>query len=303
MIATDLSGGVAIHSVLVATDFSAASVKAQRHGISIARHFQSRFYLAHIVSSVGLNMVAADAREDAMKITLREMTDLEYAMEQNGSLQGLSHEFILGRGDVWTELQAVIRRHQIDLIVIGTHARHGIEKMILGSVAEKIIREADQLVLTVGPQSGSDASLVSTEGVLTFLFPTNFGASSLKALPHAISFCNHFRAKLVLLHVAPSSRLVAAGLILEEQKIPPREIHTRLRNLIPANALSVAPEFMVALGDRGEQILHAAHSLPADLIIMGLDHANHGRAAAHLPATTTYNVICQARCAVLTVRN
>ncbi len=298
-----VSSGVMIHSVLAATDFSPASGKAQRHGLSIARHFHAKFFLAHVVPSVGLNMVAADAREDALKLALQEITERERAMVQDGTLQGLSHEFILSHGDAWTELQAIIRQHQIDLIVIGTHARHGIEKMILGSVAEKIIREADPLVLTVGPQSGSDAALENTNGARMFLFPTNFGAASLQALPHAISFSNHFRAKLVLLHVAPSSRLTAAGLILEAQKKPPQELLDRLRGLIPANTLAVAPEFMVALGDRGEQILHAAASLQADLIIMGLDHSRHGRVAAHLPATTTYQVICQARCGVLTVRN
>lgn len=299
---TDLSSGVTIRSVLVATDFSAASGKAQRHALSIARHFHAKFYLAHIASSIGLNMVDADALEDAIKIRLREMAQLEQTMVQNGSLEGLSHEFILSHGDVWTELQAIIRQHQIDLIVIGTHARHGFEKMILGSEAEKIIREADQLVLTVGPQSGPDADFENMDGARTFLFPTNFGAASLKALPYAISFCNHFRAKLVLLHVAPFSRLTAAGLILEQNHAQP-ELLARLRALIPANTLAVVPDFRVALGDRGEQILQAARSLRADLIIMGLDHSRHGRAAAHLPATTTYQLISQAECAVLTVRN
>lgn len=295
---------VAFKSILVATDFSEASRKAQRHAISIAQHFQAKFYLAHVVSPVGLNIAGADALDAVTNATLREMEELERNLVHSGALAGLSHEFIVGQGDVWGELQSIIRTHDVEIIVIGTHGRQGIEKLVLGSVAEKIFREADQLVLTVGPHSKPDAPLKSTDGTRPFLFPTDFSDASVKALPHAVSFCNHFGARLVLLHVAPSSRSTTPGSILDDQENARHELLARLHDFLPSHAsLSAAPEFMVEFGDHGDQILSTANSLKSDLIIMGLDHSKHGSAVSHLPRTTAYKVVCQAPCSVLTVRN
>jgi nucleotide-binding universal stress UspA family protein len=296
--------GVSFRTIMVATDFSEASLKAQRHAITIARHFHAKFYMAHIVSSIGLNIAGADALELETKVTRREMAELERNLIQSGGLADVSHEFIVRQGDIWEELQTIIREHHVEIIVIGTQGRHGIEKLVMGSVAERIFREADQLVLTVGPHSKPDAPLASTDGIRPFLFPTDFSDASKKALPHAISFCNHFGARLVLLYVAPPSRSTTLGSILSDQDNARHEYLARLHDLLPSNtSLSEEPKFMVEFGDHGEQILNIAHSLKSDLIIMGLDHSKHGRAVSHLPATTTYRVVCQAPCSVLTVRN
>ena len=304
MTTLNISNDVSFRSVLVAIDFSEASLKAQRHAISIARHFHATFYMAHVVSSVGLNMAGADALEMATKVTHREMAELERNLVKNGELAGLSHDFIVRQGDIWEELETIIRAHRVEIIVIGTQGRHGIEKVVLGSVAEKIFREADQLVLTVVPHSKPEAPLESTDEIRSFLFPTDFSDASLKALPHAISFCNHFGARLVLLHVAPPSRSTTPGSILGEQENARHELLARLQGFLPSNAsLSAAPEFMVEFGNHGEQIVNTALSLKSDLIILGLDHSKHGRAVSHLPRTTTYGVVCQAPCSVLTVRN
>ena len=304
MTVPNMSNNVSFKSILIATDFSEASLKAQRHAISIARHFHAKFYMAHIVSSVGLNMAGADALELEASVTRREMAELERHLIQNGGLADLPHEFIVRQGEIWEELEQIIREHHVEIIVIGTQGRHGIEKIVMGSIAEKIFREADQLVLTVGPHSKPDAPLESADGTRPFLFPTDFSEASMKALPHAISFCNHFGARLVLLHVAPASRATTPGSILAEQEIAHRELLARLRDFLPSGvSLSAPPEFVVEFGDHGEQILSAARLLKADLIVMGLDHSRHGRAVSHLPKTTTYRVVCLAPCSVLTVRN
>ena len=304
MTTPNMSNDVAFKSILIATDFSEASLKAQRHAISIARHFHAKFYMAHIVSSVGLNMAGADALELETKVTSREMAELERNLVQDGRLAGLSHEFIVRQGDICEELEDIIREHHVEIVVIGTQGRRGIEKLVMGSVAEKIFREADKLVLTVGPHSKPDAPLEGSDGTRPFLFPTNFSEASKKALPHAISFCNHFGARLLLLHVALASRATTPGSILGEQEIARRELLARLHGFLPSDVpLSVTPEFMVEFGDHGEQILNAARLRNADLIVMGLDHSRHGRAVSHIPKTTTYRVVCQAPCSVLTVRN
>ena len=300
-----------LRSVLVASDFTEASSKPLRHAISIARHFHARFYLAHVVSSVGFMIAGAEALELASSAARKEVAELERKLAERGDLAGLSHEFIVRQGDVREELEAIIREKQAELVVIGTHGRHGIEKLVLGSVAEQIFREADGLVVTVGPHSQPDAPVESTDETRSFLFPTDFSKASFRALPYAISFANHFGARLVLLHVAPVMPISEGfswstapedteGMREEERQKALKRLGEFISVSVP---LRVKPELMVEFGKHGEQILRIARSVKADLIVMGLDHSRHGRLAAHLPATTTYQVVCEAHCAVLTVRN
>jgi nucleotide-binding universal stress UspA family protein len=66
-------------------------------------------------------------------------------------LQGLPHEFHFPVGDVWQNLANIIEGRDIDLLILGTHGRTGIGKVLMGSVAETVFRQATCPVLTVGP--------------------------------------------------------------------------------------------------------------------------------------------------------
>src|SRR5215470_3457435 len=164
-----------LKSVLVGNDFSEASRKPLRHAVSIARHFRAKLYLAHVVSSVGLTIAGPEALELATDAAGRDVGKLERDLVESGALADVSHEFIVRQGEVWEELQAIIREKQVEMVVIGTHGRQGIDKMVLGSTAEQIFREADNLVLTVGPHSRLDAPLEPTGAVQSLLFPTVCG--------------------------------------------------------------------------------------------------------------------------------
>src|SRR6516162_6794941 len=133
----------------------------------------------------------------------RDARQLEQGLLASGALAGLKHEFIIREGDIWTELDGVIRQKNVDLVVVGTHGRGTLEKLLLGSVAEQIFRHADCPVLTVGPHSRQESPLENGREMRPFLFATDFSVHSVHALPHAVSFANHFKAKLCFLHVAP----------------------------------------------------------------------------------------------------
>lgn len=302
---------IALKTVLIASDFSDASRKPFRHAVSIARHFGAKLYLAHVVSSIGYTIAGAEAVELVANAARRELDELEKKLVQDGALTGVPHEFIVRQGDVWDELRAVIREKQADLLVLGTHARHGVARLVMGSVAEHIFRQADGLVLTVGPHSLPDAPpLDKTAGTLSFLFPTNFDDASAHALPYALAFANHFGAKLVLLHVAPVIPIPEGfswsrtpDSITEMRAEATNKALERLRQFVSGSSLPpVTPELMVEFGKHGETILRVARALKTDLVIMGLNHSKHGLTISHLPETTTYHVVTAAHCPVLTVR-
>lgn len=302
---------VTLRAVLVASDFSEASRKPLSHAISIARHFDAKLYLAHVVSSIGYTIAGADAVESVANAARRELGAFEKQLVASGTLNGISHEFIVRQGDVWGELQAIVREKQADLLVLGTHARHGVARLVMGSVAEQLFRQADGLVLTVGPHSLPNAPpLDKGAGTLSFLFPTNFDDASAHALPYAIAFANHFAANLVLLHVAPVMPIPedfswsrTPESITQMRADATRTGLERLRHFLSGSPLQGAtPELMIEFGNHGETIMRVARTLKSDLIIMGLNHATHGRAISHLPETTAYQVVTAAHCPVLTVR-
>jgi len=300
-----------LKSVLLATDFSKASSKPLRRALAIARHYNAKFYLTHIVSSLGYTLAGPPALELACEAAERDVQHLEKTLLQDGSLAQLEHEFIVRRGVVWEQLQNVIAEKQVDLVVLGTHARRTLGKLILGSVAEQIFRRAECLVLTVGPGSSQDSPLDNAHPLRPILFATDFGGASLRALPYAISFANHFHAKLVLLHVAPIAP-IPEGFHWSSTTTDIRQLRdnaryaalSHLQDLVSRSTpLHAAPEFVIKFGSPPKVIQHVAADFEADLIIMGLNHTRHFDTAAHTPWHTAYEVVCTARCPVLTVRS
>lgn len=307
-----LSVDTRIKAVLVTTDFTKASEKPLRRALAIAHHYEAKFYLAHVVTSVGYAIAGPPALQLATDAATRDVQELEQNLVESGCLNGLSHEFIVRQGgEIWKQLESVISEKEVDLVVVGTHGRRSLGKMLLGSVAEQIFRRANCLVLTVGPGCFGDSPLEDARPYRSFLFATDFGECSLQALPRAISFANHFGAKLILLHVAPIAPIPEglhwSGTTTDIRKMREeagRPALERLKELVSQNIeLNTPSEFIVKFGRPSEKILQVAHAREADLIIMGLHGSRHVDTAAHLPWATAYEVVCNARCPVLTVRS
>jgi len=287
-----------LKSVLLATDFSQTCQIPLRHALGIARHYGAKLYLAHVVSPSGFALVGPDALNAATDAARRDAHQLETQLVETGALAGLHHEFIVGQGAVWEVLNQIIRQERVDMIVSGARGRRGLQKMVLGSVAEEIFRCADCIVFTVGPGSYQESRANEVLPNRTYLFATDFDEASLCALPYAISYANQFGAKLVLLHVVPTTPPKPESLLY-------RASLQRLEELTLNSTLKVKPEFVVEfcpVGPISEKILETAQNLKADVIILGLRRSTHVEAASHKPWATAYEVVCGAECPVATVR-
>jgi nucleotide-binding universal stress UspA family protein len=301
---------IALKSVLVAFDFSEASRKPLLHALAIARHYGAKFYLAHVVSGIGYTIAGQETFDLAAERSRRTAQELEKGLLESGALAGLDHEFIIREGGVWEQLELLIREKQIDMVVVGTHGRGALGKLLLGSVAEQVFRHADCLVATVRPGSSVDSLVEKTKPIRPFLFPTDFGPASLHALPYAVSLANHFAAKLVVLHVLPVAPIPESfhwsttgdlTQMRDEARIASQRQFDSLN--LQHTQMAIQPEFMVKYGTPGEQILLASHALKADLIVLGLHHPRHIEAGSHMPWHLAYKVVCDAHCPVLTIRN
>jgi len=138
--------------ILVATDFSAQSERAWTTARRLARALGADLTLVHVfgegvlysegvLSSAHVRAVFASAREWAEK-TLGEWADA-------GRHDGVSVETSLRTGVPHAEIVAAAREMRADLIVVGTHGRGGLDRVLLGSVAERVLRLAPCPVLAV----------------------------------------------------------------------------------------------------------------------------------------------------------
>jgi nucleotide-binding universal stress UspA family protein len=213
-------------------------------------------------------------------------------LERMEELQSLPHEVVMQSGETWEVLSRLVSDQNIDLIVMGTHGSGGIDKLMLGSTAEKVVRHATCPVLTIGPH----VRLLSLERFGNILYATDFSSGSLRALNYALSLAEEDRAELTLLHIIESNPVSEAELV--EWK---RRDGERLSRLVPTDIdLPSKPEIEVETGDPAKEIVRLADTRNAELIVMG-SHSG-GTVSTHLPWTTLHHILQQAHCPVLTVR-
>jgi nucleotide-binding universal stress UspA family protein len=287
---------IALKNILVATDFSEYSQAALTVAVSFARRHGAKLWVTHVVPPhprLAIPIEAMPARFDA-ECTAAER-DLA-SLGQCSLLEGIPHELVLERGELGPVLSDIVATHDIGLIVVGTHGRGGVSKLLLGSQAEEIVRLAPSPVLTVGPESF--AHVVPQETLGRILYATDFQPASVAALAYALWLARENRAHLMLLHALDAREdAVDRVQLLREQTV------RRLVELIPADArLDRIPEFLVEFGAPADVILLTAAEKKADLIVMGARRSRHPYAVSHLAWAMTHRVLARATCPVLTVR-
>jgi nucleotide-binding universal stress UspA family protein len=285
----------ALTKILVTTDFSEVSNRALDYALALARRYDARIYLAHIITPDPFQFAepqfAQATYEKVRQAAEQEIADILIS----GKLRGVPHEVLMEEGNIWPRLEKMIVDHEIDLVVAGTHGRGRVQKMLMGSVAEEIFRQADSAVLTVGPYvKGGVQEEIELNHIL---FATDFGPGAEKAAAYAFSLAQEHNARLTLLHVIESATPYTEGNVARQ-----RDINVvRMKQLMPPDCENwCKPEFRVNFGLAAEEILSAAHESHVDLIVMGAKAKKS--LAGRRPLTVAYSVVTNATCPVLTVR-
>ncbi|MBI4853842.1 MAG: universal stress protein [Acidobacteria bacterium] len=187
--------------ILFPTDFSECARHAFSYALDLARLFNAELHILHaIVNHTYAGYFSAD-QENLYK-SLRK--NAEYLMEdliEKYPLDSIKVEKLyfpaLSASSMIIDYAG---QSQIDLIVMGTHGRQGLSHLMLGSVAENVIRTANCPVLTVGKDAdqNKDASITSIKNILV---PIDFSEHSKKSLTYAIELAKNYKATLQLLHI------------------------------------------------------------------------------------------------------
>ena len=185
----------------------------------------------------------------------------------------------------------------VSLIVMGTHGLRGIDRVLLGSVTDKVLRKAHCPVLAVRKPVHD---LVTQAGVLDviqlqrILCCTDFSDQSEQALEYAVSLAREYEAELTLLHVLEG----VAGSADVENEIA-KAMENLEKQLSPETRTNCKVNTLVRIGNPYQQIIELALESRTDLIVMGV----RGRNALDLAVfgSTTYRVVQLGPCPVLVV--
>jgi len=280
---------ISFKNILFLTDFTEASQTALAYALGFANHFGAQLYPAHSCDPIILTETAApNILDEVEENSRRRLNDL--AREN-----GIGGTPLFARGPVADAVPGWINDHGIDLIVMGTHGRKGLKHFLLGSVAEAVFRHATCPVLTVGPH-------VNVRPYHDFkaekiLFPTDLGTHAEFATQYALSVAQESKAQVTFMHVVTledAFQRDRAPLVAESFK--------KLETLLPADAKQwCQPDLVVEVGDPIKELLGYAETERPDLIVLGLPAGKKFNGGFR--ASVTYNLIAQAPCPVLTVRD
>src|SRR5215471_15184239 len=154
---------VDIQTILVATDLSKASAPATAYAFSLARALNARLYVIYVVPEDDVRLLTAISGHLQSEVTPATLVDTFYAeadkrlatLVQDAGAQALVPERLIVTGQPAAAIMSWAAAKHVQLIIIGTHGRHGVTRLLMGSVAERVLRESPCAVLIVPAKMGS----------------------------------------------------------------------------------------------------------------------------------------------------
>lgn len=304
---------IAIRRILCPIDFSDHSRDALRHAMALARWYESSVTVLYVFSPAPVTsfgpgpvvfepIVLTEVDQDQLR------TDTRAFAEANGA-EGVPVEAVVRQGYAAGEILAQATTMPADLIVIGSHGRSGFERLLLGSVAEQVLRKANCPVMTV-PKRLTEGVPAGPVLYKRLLCPVDFSDSSLKALKYALSLAQEADGHLTVLHVVehelpptPDPGSVrydpgqAIGAFLRERE---EHLGRRLQEAIAGASEFCTVEPAVTQGKPWSEVLRVAAEGQSDLIVMGVQ--GRGPVDILFFGSTTQHVLREAPCPVLTLR-
>ena len=299
-----------IGHILCPVDLSDTSLRALQHGSALAGWYESSLTAFYVDTTPSIENAA-----DFEDFAIAPSAVLE-AVRSTGAARDV--RTFVGRASCRTAVDVVVEKSSVidaaileraralpaDLIVMGTHGRSGVKRLLIGSVAERILRTAPCPVMVVPPHDAVATSAVSFKHIVCAI---DFSESSLAGLTWAVSLAEEADARLSLLHVIEVPPELRVSAVVTDDHLD--ELHAaveadmlaRLRSLVPpAAAQFCSVETATAAGAAGHAILAFAAERGADLIVMGAQ--GHGSLERWIFGSKTRDVVWGATCPVLTVR-
>jgi nucleotide-binding universal stress UspA family protein len=285
--------GLDLNAVIYATDFSLYSQNAGFYAALLAQYLAAKLLVAHAFT---LSQAALEVEIHGDLIS-QQRRDLKVLLNQKiSTLAAKSIEAvpILLDGDPKEVIPKLADQYKPSLLVLGSHGGGWVERGIIGSVAERILRSTRWPAMTIGPQVKPATS--RTLPFCRILYATDFTPAAAKAAVFAVSFAKTMGAKIDVLNVVDRGAILHPDQLRETQK----KFYSALDAVVPEEAKEFCdPRTFVATGDAHEQILQHIEEQSNDLLVLGIRKTSH--LGMETRTSGAFQLIVDAQCPVLTV--
>jgi nucleotide-binding universal stress UspA family protein len=273
------------NNILLATDFSSASLAAFQTALGVCTELGTSLLILHVFEYV--NAVPPETGGQLLKLesTFESAQSSLDGLFQLARRAGVTCETIMG-SDIPSEgILETISSKKIDLAILGTNALHGFERLVFGSTAEVVLRKALCPVLTVGPQASDAVKAAQLDGPV--VFATDFHLATTDAIRYAATFCKATRSPLHCLNVLP--RTLEAG---ASGHIIPQIMTEALQQVVTESGITIDPPVCaITYGSEiSNAVIEYARQQKAKLIVLGVRQASI--VASHLPAHIEQRIHC-----------
>jgi nucleotide-binding universal stress UspA family protein len=289
---------VPIQRILCPVDFSEYSVAAYRYAVSLAQRYKATLFALNVVETwkypSACFAVTAQEYESFCDSRKTEASERLRQFVSEHSTDGFRPELVVQEGMAVDRILSCAQQELINLIVIGTHGVHGFDRVVVGSVTEKVLRKAHCSVLAVHKlfpewvEKNKEAIQLDE-----ILYCTDFSDYSNRAFDYALSVAKEYNAHLTLVHVIDG--ITRSQTSCEAEQADDQLV--RLATRASENDFGIMR--IVRTGRAYKEISDLATERHADLVVMAV----HGRNAidSAIFGSTTYRVVRLGETPVLAV--
>jgi nucleotide-binding universal stress UspA family protein len=293
---------IRLNRILCPADLSPRSFRAADYALALARRYKGELHFLHAIPRPLLPEMYPYLPEPVpldpeTRERARERLEAFVALSQ---VEGVNTRLSIVEGEPAAAILDTARSEQSSLICLGTHGRSGLERLMLGSVTEKVMRKATCPVLTVSePREEGPPREAPFKNIVCAV---DFSMPSLKAIEYSLSLAQEAGGRLTLFHAlewVPNEKGLDPPDAFREYRVRMEaEMQDRLERIVPDDAKSFC-EVVVRTGRAYRELLTLARELAAELIVMGV----RGRNPLDLMlfGSTTAHVVRRADCPVLTI--
>jgi nucleotide-binding universal stress UspA family protein len=290
-----------IESILCPVDFSDFSVNAYEYALSLAWHYKATLFLQHVVYPFYSDFAAYGSNTDSYESSCQQLrADAEEKLRRFAKRyapSGIRPQCFVQDGSVTDRILALAEARAVNLIVMGTHGLRGIDRLMVGSVTERVLRRARCPVLAVRKPAHyvmSSARDPEPVHLKKMLLCADFSDHAHRASEYAVSMAKEYGAELMLLHVLEDVPKSA------DLEIATEKVAKQLKESIaPKMHEGCSVKVIVRIGKPYQQIIQLALEAQTDLVIMGV--RGRGSLDTAIFGSTTYRVIQLGSCPVLAV--
>ena len=304
MTAAAARDGTPYKHVLCPVDFSDVSRAALEWSLRFAKEVGARLTILHVVDIRGLsvgNLVAVPGSLDEMRQEAEEMLitwrhDIDFGGARVEVADGVPSDGIV----------SAAHRNDVDLVVMGTYGLGGLQKLLLGSVTEKVLHHLKVPLLTLSPKL-MDRKTSASSKPKTVVMALDPGEDSTAIIRHAVWLAEHYQAKLVAAHAVPIPAVLLDDRTL--QMVPVEELASLEASLVEERRKELSAmlprietevEIVVTVGAPFEVLRALARERSADLMVMGA--GGHGASGLLWLGSTSHKMVRSAECPVLIAR-